>query len=152
MFDFLHALVLEYGLLGLFFSTLIGSTIFLPFSAEPILLIVLKLGLDPYAILFTATIGSVIGTLVNYTLGYYGAGFIRDHVNNQRAHETKKWVDRYGWMGLLALLVLPLPLPVDPVTILFGVARMNLLEFTATVFLGKLVKYSIVLELLAFLV
>ena len=140
-----------YGLFGLFISSLVGSTIFLPFSVDLVLPVMLKSGLNPYSVLITATIGSLLGTWINYLFGYMGSKIIYRHVKEEKVIRTKKIVDRYGWLGLLIIIAIPFPLPVDPITILLGIARMNFIEFTIIVFLGKLFKYSLVIGMLEFI-
>ena len=59
---------------------------------------------------------------------------------NRARQLTNKW----GWPGLLFIIALPLPgVPVDTITIVPGIARMNFYEFITVIFLGKLIKYSI---------
>ena len=141
----------SYGLLGLFIYSFIGSTIFLPASIDLVLPVVLKTGISPYLILITATFGSLLGTWVNYYLGYMGSKIIDRFVKEEKVIKTKKLMDRYGCAGLLGIMVIP-AFPVDPITILCGISRMNFVEFTIVVFLGKLLKYSFVIGIFEFII
>jgi len=143
----LAELVRHYGLPGLFISSFIGSTIFVPFSAEVGVLALAVAGVDKLAILTVATAGSVAGTLVNYYIGYKGIGFAGRYVKKEEISKAEHTMNRYGWLGLFGVLVIPMPLPVDPLTILCGAGKMDVRIFIATVAAAKAVKYAIVLGL-----
>ena len=85
-----------------------------------------------------------MGTCVNYGLGFLGARLIQKRISPQRLKRAREITNKYGWPGLLFIIALPFPgLPVDPITIFPGMARMNFYEFIIVIFFGKLIKYSI---------
>lgn len=147
----LTSLVHSYGLTGLFISSLIGSTIFIPFSVEAMIGIVIGAGFDPYIIVLVAALGALIGTLFNYSLGYFASGYVKKYLGEQTILKAKNVMDKYGWPGLFAIIAIPLPLPVpvDPITIIPGLTRMNLMEFSAIVFTAKLFRYALFVGLCA---
>jgi len=147
----LMGLVLKYGLFGLFIYSFIVSTIFVPATVDVVLPIMISVGLNQYEILIVATIGSLLGTWINYYIGYIGSKIIDKHLKEENVIRIKKRVDKYGWLGLLVIIAIPV-FPVDPITVLCGVARMNFLEFTIVVFLGKLLKYSFVIGIFEFII
>ena len=134
----------QYGFFGLFITSFLGSTIFFPFAVElviPPLLFYLK---NLYLVVFTITLGSSLGTCINYGLGFLGASIIERRMGKEKINHARRVINKYGWPGLLFLIALPFPgLPVDPITVFPGMARMNFHEFIVVVFLGKLIKYSI---------
>lgn len=142
--NFLAELIANYGFIGLFLASFLGSTIFFPFAVElfiPLFTFYLK---NPYLVVFLLTIGSSLGTCVNYALGFLGAKAIKKRVSKEHLEQARKLTNKYGWPGLLLIIALPFPgLPVDPITIFPGIARMNFHEFIVVVFLGKLIKYSL---------
>lgn len=144
MLESIPLILSQYGFFGLFIASFLGSTIFLPFAVElviPPLLFYLK---NPYLVVFTVALGSSLGTCVNYGLGFLGASTIKKRVSKERIEHARKLTNKYGWPGLLFIIALPIPgLPVDPLTIFPGIARMNFHEFVVVIFLGKLIKYSI---------
>jgi membrane protein YqaA with SNARE-associated domain len=149
MFESLTHLIVEYGLTGLFATSLVGSTIFIPFATELAFPPLLAAGVSPYKILFASVVGSTLGVWVNYLLGYYGIHIIRKYLKKEETHKAKKIMDKYGWLGLLLIFILPLPLPTDPLTVLCGISEMNPLEFTIVVLVGKIVKYGVAVGLLS---
>jgi len=151
MFEFFTQLVVKYGLMGLFTSSLIGSTIFVPFTTELIFPPLLASGISPLKILIVSVLGSTIGVWINYLFGYYGVHIIHKYLKKEDTHKAKKIMDKYGWFGLLIVFILPVPLPTDPITVLCGLSEMNPILFTIIVLLGKIVKYGISVGLLSLL-
>jgi len=149
MFEFLTHLVVEYGLMGLFATSLVGSTIFIPFATELVFPPLLAAGISPYKILFASVLGSTLGVWVNYLFGYYSIHLIHKYLKKEEIHKAKKIMDKYGWFGLLLVFILPIPLPTDPITVLCGMGEMNPVEFTIVVLIGKIVKYGIAVGLLS---
>ncbi|HEX54964.1 MAG: hypothetical protein DRO94_00085 [Candidatus Altiarchaeales archaeon] len=142
----LEFLIKGYGYLGIFIASFFGSTIFVPFAIE-FLLPPLSLSLDPITMVIIASLGSMSGTWVNYGLGFIGSEIIKKKIEYEKMEHAKHIMNKYGWFGLFIILILPFPLPVDPITIVPGIAKMNFLEFSIVVFVGKFVKYSIYLEI-----
>lgn len=147
----LLAFAQQYGLFGLFATSALGSTIFLPFSVELVLVSLAAAGLNPVLLVLTASAGSLIGSSVNYYLGILGARFLERRSKKEEIKKAEKLADKYGWFGLFVLLSLPIPLPVDALTILAGISKMDLRLFLPVIFFSKAIKYSIVVGLLRFL-
>ena len=60
----------DFGYFGLFIASFLAATI-LPLSSEVVLSALLLGGLSPVALVITATVGNVLGSLTNYALGYW---------------------------------------------------------------------------------
>jgi membrane protein YqaA with SNARE-associated domain len=138
---FMH-LVASYGLVGLFFSSLLVSTIFIPFSVEFLIPPLLVAGVNPYHVLIASVLGSTIGVWINYLVGYYGIHAVKKYVKEEDIQKAKKVMDKYGWLGLFFIVGFPVPIPTDPVTVLCGMSEMNPVEFTLAVLFGKILKYG----------
>ncbi|MFH1403187.1 MAG: VTT domain-containing protein [Candidatus Altiarchaeota archaeon] len=143
----LKSIVLTYGSAGLFTSSLLGSTIFFPFARELLFLPLIKAGVSRYKIVLYSAVGSVLGTYLNYLIGWYGIKIAYRHKNSTRLNQFKRYIDKYGWLGVFIIFVLPLPLPVDPLAILIGLTKMEWKRFLITIFLAKIVKYSLAVGL-----
>jgi membrane protein YqaA with SNARE-associated domain len=144
----LIALVHQYGLLGLFISALVGSTVFIPFSVEAAIAVMLSLRENPYIVVLVASIGALMGTWVNYAIGCYASELAEKKIGEENIRKAKKAMDKYGWPGLFLIIMLPTPIPVDPVTIIPGMMRMNVIKFSLTVFFAKLIRYALFVGLL----
>jgi membrane protein YqaA with SNARE-associated domain len=67
---------MRYGFLGIFISSLVGSMIFIPFLTEAALIILSRVGRYPYLLVLIASVGSLMGTWVNYSLGFFGSELV----------------------------------------------------------------------------
>jgi membrane protein YqaA with SNARE-associated domain len=88
----------------------------------------------------------VLGATFNYMLGYGGESLINRYVKKKDLDKASGIMNKYGWAGLFAALVLPLP--GDPLTVLCGAAKMRLNEFILIVTAAKALKYYLLLEAL----
>jgi len=152
MQESLKLIMPKYGYLGVFIASFLGSTIFVPFAIEFFLPPLKLISMDPMLIVIAASFGSMAGTWVNYALGFIGSEIIERRVDHGRIEHAKHLMNRYGWFGLFIILIIPFPLPVDPVTIVPGITRMNFLEFSIVILTGKLIKYSMYLEVFSFII
>ncbi len=174
---FLKTAAQHYGLYGLLMTSAIGSTIFVPFSVEAALAMLIPAGINPVLLILVATAGSLIGSGLNYVIGFFSFGWFKKRfIRNEKQHEEIKKLDKFvhvsgwkfetycisvrifhdkfvhvcGWKVLFIALLLPISLPVDPLTILAGAGKMEVRIFLLVVFFGKLIKYSMVVVLLMF--
>ena len=142
-----HRLVGDFGLPGLFFFSFASATIFVPVSVEWLFPLMVMAGANKLLVLAAATIGGVLGALLNYYIGFAGMKLVNRYIKRvelKRAHEV---MNRYGWLGLFGALILPLP--GDSLTVLCGMTRMHVGEFTLVVTLAKALKYAMILGLLS---
>ena len=144
MFNYI-TLIENFGLsMGLFLSTFVGSTVFLPFSVEASFVFFLKY-MDPYHIILIAGCGALCGTCINYGLGYLGSGIIEKKIKSEKVERAREMLNTRGFYGLFVIIFLPIPLPipVDPITIVPGLMRMNFFKFIIVVFVAKLARYAV---------
>ncbi len=131
---------IELGYVGLFLSAFLAATI-LPLSSEVVLSLLLQTELDPVTLVAVATTGNVLGSFVNYAIGFWGSVFVVRKVlkiSEQAFEKSKHRFEKYGTISLLFAWV---PVIGDPLTLIAGVLRINLLVFFALVTIGKLGRY-----------
>ncbi len=134
---------LKYGLLGLFLSSFLGSTIFIPLTPELFVAGLVGAGANPLVVVFLASIASLLGNLVNYLIGFYGVEKILERfVKKEDIKKAEKIADKYGTIGIFLAMAIPLPLPVDVLAVIAGTTKMKLRYFLLACFFGKLMKYS----------
>lgn len=133
------------GPLGLFLSSFFAATL-LPFSSELALLGAVEMGMRHSDALLYASLGNCLAVLVNYLLGYflYQAMHSRVHVSKagRKAYEL---MHKYGY---LALLLTPLPLIGDPVTVVAGLIRLHIFWFILITFSLRIFRYWFILSML----
>lgn len=124
----------------LFGSALLSSTLF-PGGSEALLLLRLHQGADPLAGVLTATAGNVIGSLITYAMGRFGRKAVPHPGKkvDQRMARAERWFQRWGYPSLLLAW---LPIVGDPLCLVAGVLRANVIGFLLLVTAGKLARYA----------
>ncbi len=131
------------GYIGLFLSALVAATI-LPMQSEAVLAGLL-LGQDRSVIslLVVATVGNVLGSVINWVLGRYLLRF-KDRrwfpSNDRQLARAQSWYRRYGRWSLLGSW---LPVVGDPLTVVAGVMREPIVPFIVLVTLAKGTRYLV---------
>ncbi|AXQ27819.1 DedA family protein [Solimonas sp. K1W22B-7] len=123
---------------GLFLSALIAATI-LPAQSEAVLVGLLLGGYPPAALLAVATVGNVLGSLINWLLGR-GIARAAAPERGPVLERAQRWYQRYGkWSLLLSWL----PVIGDPLTVVAGMLREPLPIFLLLVTVAKLGRYLV---------
>lgn len=107
---------------------------------------------DLWGLWLSATAGNVLGSVVNYYLGTAVSRFEGRRwfpVSRQAMDKAQRQFQKYG---TLSLLFAWLPIVGDPLTLIAGVFRVRFGLFLLLVFLGKGLRYAVVIGLAAGLV
>jgi len=126
----------------LFFSALISSTLF-PGGSEALLLYRLSEGGDVVALVFIATVGNVLGSLITYAMGRLGNEAVHRkwlRISEQQTARAEIWFKKHG---RLALLLAWLPVVGDPICLAAGLLRCSIFSFLVLVSIGKLARYAV---------
>lgn len=135
--------MIEYGLIGMFFSAMLAATL-VPFGSELVLIALIHKGLDPLSVLLWATLGNWIGGYANYAIGLMSdwrkaAKWL--HIPSHKVEKYYPMVHKYDYhMGFLCFL----PGIGGPIGVALGVLRSNFWGFSLSMFLGKLLRYSLI--------
>ena len=134
------------GFLGLFIACFISATI-LPFSSDIILVALIIAGLDYRICLLVATIGGMLGSLVNYYLGRQGkTEWIEKHskIRREQIAKIEKWLNGKGaYMALLAWV----PVFGNLLVIALGYLRANVWFVSICLAIGMFIRYAVVIFL-----
>ncbi len=115
----------------------------LPLGSEALLSYNILNGYSPYLVVIVATIGNVLGSVLNYYMGLKGEeyllkkGYIKSSSINSAKIKFKKF-------GAYSLLLSSLPIIGDPLTFIAGILNYNFKLFLLFVTLSKLIRYIIV--------
>lgn len=132
----------EYGYWGMFLSSFLAATI-LPLSSEVVLAILLSHDFPPVLIVFTATLGNVLGSVVNYGLGILGSWILLHKFFGISSSDIEKAENRFKKYGIFSLLFAWVPIIGDPLTIAAGMLKVNFTAFLFLVSTGKLLRYLV---------
>ncbi|WP_417606932.1 YqaA family protein [Oceanimonas baumannii] len=128
-----------------FGSSLLAATI-APFYSEVVLAAVLTRQPDAALLLWLlASVGNTLGSVVNWWLGKYLLHYRHKRwfpVSDKQLDRAQRWFQRFGvWSLLLAWA----PVGGDALTFIAGIMRVRLALFTLLVFIGKALRYAVVL-------
>jgi len=133
----------EFGYLGLFLASFLAATI-LPLGSEVVIVSLLLNDFNPSLVVSVATVGNVLGSLVNYAIGVFGSAYLIHRflkISDERFNKAKQ---RFEKWGAASLLLAWMPIIGDPITVMAGVLRINIWQFLALVTIGKLGRYIVV--------
>jgi len=133
----------ELGYLGLFVASFLAATI-LPLSSEVVLTALLFNGMSPVLLVAVATTGNVLGSFLNYALGYWGSKEVVKRWLKVSEEDFVKAEQRFVKYGIFSLLLAWVPIIGDPITVVAGVLRVRLAWFVALVTAGKFTRYVVV--------
>lgn len=132
------------GYAGLFLSAF-GAATLLPLQSEAVLVALLLHGsYSLWLLLGIATLGNVLGSLVNWLLGRSVELFKDRRWFPVSAAQLEKSRGHYRRWGHWSLLLSWLPIIGDPLTLVAGVMREPLWRFILIVSLAKAARYAVV--------
>ena len=134
--------------LSLFAISFLAATI-LPFSSELTLAgLIVTSNYDNLLLLIVASFGNVLGSVVNWALGFYSRNFTTKKwfpFKEIQIEKSSKWFTKFGKWSLLFAWV---PFVGDPLTLVAGLLRVRFLGFIILVAIGKVSRYLVVLYLI----
>ena len=144
MIETITQFFIDWGYIGLFISAFVAGSI-LPFSSEVVLTVLVQMGADPMVCLLSASVGNTAGGLVCYGLGYLGNMEWIERwlkIDKQKMDKVSGFVKRYGAaMGLFGVL----PWVGEVIIVLLGLMRANVYITTFTMFIGKFIRYLLII-------
>jgi membrane protein YqaA with SNARE-associated domain len=127
---------------SLFFSAFLAATI-LPLQSEAVLVVALLAEHSPLAVIAVASVGNILGAVVNWFLGR-GIERFRGRrwfpVGEVALVRAQGWYRRYGRWSLLLSWA---PIVGDPLTLVAGVMRERLAVFLVLVSIAKVGRYAV---------
>ena len=139
MFD---ELVESYGVLGLFVSAFVSSTL-APGGSEAVLAYLLLNGEHvPIYLVIVATIGNTLGALTTFYLGHIAsAKYPPKKISPQHFYKANVLIQRYG---SISLLMSWLPVLGDVLCLVAGWLRLNFFKALFFITLGKFARYFLI--------
>lgn len=141
-------MISDLGVYAGLFSIAFAAATVLPMQSEAALAgLLLSDTYSPAVLIGVASVGNVLGSIVNWLLGR-GIGRFRDRkwfpASQAQLDRAASWYQRYGkWTLLLSWA----PIIGDPLTVIAGVLREPLLSFVILVAIAKTGRYLAILAL-----
>jgi len=138
--------------LAVFLSAFVAATL-LPAQSEAVLsFYILSAPQTVFALILVATVGNVLGSVVNWVVGFYATRFQKRKwfpATPSQIQRAEKFYRKYGRYSLLLSWV---PFIGDPITVIAGVLREPIFSFLLLVTIAKSARYIalslIVLEMI----
>lgn len=140
----------EYGILGLFLNALLSATA-IPLPTEVLTSALLAGGESILNVSIVLVIGSTIGGLLNYVIGFGGGRFAKwlkktvkhdDNKHNKDNKKSHKILTKLGWTGIFFSPFIPVL--GDLILISAGAKKMNFRKFLLFMVAGKVFKTVVV--------
>jgi membrane protein YqaA with SNARE-associated domain len=127
------------GELGLFFLAFIESSFF-PIPPDLLYItLILKGATNPYALALIASVGSTLGAIFGYALGYWGGRPLIQKILGAKIEasltKAENFFKEYGSLAMFIAAFTPIPFKVFTVT--GGLCKMNLFTFTLYSLFGR---------------
>ena len=134
--------------LSLFSISFLAATV-LPFSSELTLAgLISKSNYDNLLLLVVASFGNVLGSVFNWSLGFYSRNFTSKKwfpCKETQIERSSKWFSKFGKWSLLFAWA---PIVGDPLTFVAGLLKVRFLDFIILVAIGKVSRYLIIFYLM----
>ena len=134
--------------LSVFIISFLAATI-LPLSSELTLAgLMATSNYDNLLLLIVASLGNVLGSVVNWVLGFYSRNLSKRKwfpFKDEQIKKYSKWFNKFGRSSLLFAWV---PFIGDPLTLAAGLFRVKFIEFLILVTIGKFSRYFFIYYLI----
>lgn len=131
------------GAPGLFLISFLDSSVLTFPVINDLLLVELSIQhprrMPLYALLAAA--GSILGCVLLYFIARKGGEAFFQKKAGARAETIRHWVDRNGFLGMLAAALLPPPTPFKVFVFAAGVFEVPLWSFTSAITVARLIRY-----------
>ena len=114
---------------------------FFPFSSEAVMLALMAMGVDPWLLIIYGTAGNVLGSVFNYCIGRMGKEEWFEKYLHVKKEDLEKAFTKMPYMGFFAFI----PLLGSAITILLGLMRANVVITFASITVGKVLRYIVLI-------
>ncbi len=132
----------EYGYIGLFVVSFLAATV-IPFSSDTLLVGMIMAKFDPFFCIVVASAGNWLGGLSSYGIGYLGKyDWIEKYlrIKKEKLEKTQhKIAGKELWISLFTWL----PGVGDVIAVLLGLLKVNFLNVSIGMLIGKATRYVV---------
>ncbi|MEM2104495.1 MAG: VTT domain-containing protein [Candidatus Bathyarchaeia archaeon] len=137
----LRAFTRDYGILGIFFATILAGTV-VPLGSPALVVAAASLGCHPIFLVISATVGFTIGMTINYYLAYHiGRSYVVRKVGKEKFEEVAALWNNWGWIIYVFFGLVPF-LPVEFLALICGLLKTSLKTFLILSFTPRLIIFT----------
>ena len=130
-----------YGYWGMLLTAFLAGSVF-PFSSEAVMLGLLATpGIEPWTLVAYATVGNVLGSMFNYSVGRLGRPEWIEQwlkIKPEKMERARRFMAGHGaWMGFFAFV----PVLGSAITVTLGLMRANVVITLVSMTIGKVLRY-----------
>lgn len=134
----------NYGLLGIFFATILAGTI-IPLGS-PALVAVAAFFIDSIPLILTASIGFTIGMSINYALAYkLGRPFVTKRISPEHLDQITRAWSKWGLIIYIIFGLTPI-LPVELLSFICGLLKTRVFIFLFLSFIPRLIVFALIVS------
>ena len=132
------------GIPGMFLAGLLAGTV-VPFSSEVVLIALLAVGIDPTALLISATVGNWIGGMTTYGIGWLGKIDWLEKYFNVSHQKLIDFENRLRIYGAYWAILSWVPIAGNMITAALGFFKTPIYRVAFWMFIGKIGRYLVIL-------
>ena len=135
--------LVDWGCFGLFLSAFLAGSV-VPFSSEAVMIVLVRMGLDPVGCVAAASLGNALGGMTCYWIGSLGKTewITRLGVSTRQLARARKFLSGRG--ALMAVFTF-LPTIGEAIAIVLGLMRSNVWITAVSMLAGKTLRYVVIL-------
>lgn len=142
LFIDLKAFVAQYGLVGIFFATILAGTV-VPLGSPGLVVAAAVLGVPLVPLILIATFGFTLGMILNYALALgLGRPYIVKKMSAETLGEITSLWSKWGWIIYAIFGLIPI-LPVELLSFVCGLLKTRLDIFITLSFMPRLIVFTI---------
>jgi membrane protein YqaA with SNARE-associated domain len=139
--DLFLSFLTSYGPITLFLGSFATNFLLFPAFIELSSIVFLGLGFSPSSIFISLTLGSILGGIVGYYLGFFNSRLVLKY--EKRVRGMEKLIEKWGNLSVLLTSSLPVPFPFALFAILVGFLKMDVKSFFISMAAGKCLRVGL---------
>ena len=136
--------LIDWGYWGLFLSAFIAGSV-LPFSSEAVMVVLVRMGLDPVGCVAAAALGNTLGGMTCYWIGTLGRTEWITRIGGLHAPTGPGPASSLSGRGALMAFFSFLPTIGEAIAIVLGLMRSNIYLTAGSMLVGKTLRYIVIL-------
>ena len=133
----------NYGLLGIFFATILAGTI-VPVGSPALVAAAALFGVNPILLVIVASVGFTLGMAINYSLAYrLGRPFVAKRMAPEHLEQMSRLWSKWG-LAIFVIFGLTPVLPVELLSFICGLLKTRFVTFLVLSLVPRLIVFTLI--------